>query len=213
MMSGCGCNPGNVLFNSNADCISPDGITPYTFAEGGNAGYTAKIIINDTDHVGGFSYPAESDTYRKWVWRAFTRGTNPIFMDSYDTYYVVDGEVMNDGTINPVFDPVRIAMGNTKSYADRMNLETTIPHNELSSTEYCLASPGTEYLVYQPGSGQFSVSLQAGTYNYEWFNPRNGIVASTGTIVANSCSYTFSPPFSGDAILYLKTSETSYVPL
>jgi len=205
LMSGCGCNPGNVLFDSNADCISPDGVSPYTFKEGGNGSYTSKIIINDTDHVGGFSYPAEADIYRKWVWRAFTRGTNPIFMDSYDTHYVIEGEIMNNGTINPVFNPVRKAMGFTKNYADRMNLNISVPHDELSSTAYCLASPGREYLVYQPVSGQFTVSLLAGTYNYEWFNPQLGIVASTGTISVISVNRTFSPPFSGDAILYLKT--------
>ena len=104
----------------------------------------------------------------------------------------------------PIFDPVRAAMGHTKSYADRMGLNLAVPHNELSSTAYCLANPGLEYLVYQPSSGPFTVNLQAGTYNYEWFNPSLGLAAATGTITVNAGNSSFAPPFSGDAVIYLK---------
>ena len=207
LMSGCGCNPGNVLFNSNADCISPDGVGSYSFSEGADPDYTDKIIIADTDHVGGFSDPAEADIYRKWVWRAFTRGAHTIFMDSYDSYVEINGEVWNDGSINHVFDGVRTNMGYTKNYADRMDLNTVFPHDELSSTAFCLANPGQEYLAYQPSSGSFTVNLQAGTYNYEWFNPSSGTVAGTGTVTASGGSKTFTPPFSGDAVLYLKVGS------
>ena len=31
------------------------------------------------------------------------------------------------------------------------------PQNGLSTTGYCLAKSGTEYIAYQPGSGSFSV--------------------------------------------------------
>jgi hypothetical protein len=67
-------------------------------------------------------------------------------------------------------------------------------------------NPGLEYLVYQPGSGGFSVNLLAGTYQYEWLNVRTGAVAARGSVTASNGSRTFSPPFSGQAVLYLSTS-------
>jgi hypothetical protein len=84
-----------------------------------------------------------------------------------------------------------------------------IPYDSLSSTNYCLADIGQEYLIYQPGSGSFTVNLQAGNYYYEWFNPNTGNIASTGNINVGSGNRVFNPPFSGDAVLYLKNSGTT----
>ena len=96
-------------------------------------------------------------------------------------------------------------MGHTLNYANRFsNLASMIPSESDCSTTYCLRSPGQEYLVYQPNSGAFTVNLVAATYNYEWFNPDTGMIAGTGTITAGSGNRTFTPPFSGDAVLYLK---------
>jgi len=39
-------------------------------------------------------------------------------------------------------------MGDTRRYAEKMNLAAMTPHPELVSTRYCLANPGEEYLVY-----------------------------------------------------------------
>jgi hypothetical protein len=44
-------------------------------------------------------------------------------------------------------------MGQTLSYARRMNLAQMVPHPELASTKYCLADPQAEYLVYIPSAG------------------------------------------------------------
>jgi Putative collagen-binding domain of a collagenase len=72
------------------------------------------------------------------------------------------------------------------------------------STTYCLVNPGHEYLVYQPNAGSFTVNIQSGTYAFEWFNPANGSVAGTGSIAASSGNRSFTPPFSGPAVLYLR---------
>jgi hypothetical protein len=78
------------------------------------------------------------------------------------------------------------------------------PQNHLCSTAYCLAKPGSEYLAYQPGSGQFTVAIVRGEYAYEWFNPGSGNVARTGTVVGEGRSQAFTPPFDGHAVLHLK---------
>jgi len=84
-----------------------------------------------------------------------------------------------------------------------MNLLLMTPQKALSSTGYVLANPGTEYLVYQPSSGVFTVNLVAKSYSYEWFNPATGAIAETGTFIATGGSRSFTPPFSGDSVLYL----------
>jgi hypothetical protein len=81
-----------------------------------------------------------------------------------------------------------------------MNLAAMMPRGDLTSTRYALADPGEEYLIYQPGSGGFAVSLPTGMYRYEWFNPAVGSVP----VVRAQRYQAFDPPFSDHAVLYLK---------
>ncbi len=46
-------------------------------------------------------------------------------------------------------------------------------------------------------------ALKAGKYRYEWFNPSDGTIASTGTIEAKDGGQSFEAPFRGDAVLFL----------
>jgi hypothetical protein len=66
---------------------------------------------------------------------------------------------------------------------------------------------GAEYLVYAPSGGAFTVNLSAmssaRTLNVEWFNPATGVSIPSGTVPAGSTARSFTPPFSGDAVLYL----------
>jgi hypothetical protein len=79
------------------------------------------------------------------------------------------------------------------------------PLVDLASTRYVLAAPGREYLVYQPDGGPFTVDLGAkrASYRVEWFNPgldrvlRADFVSGGGVV-------TFTPPFQGQAVLYLE---------
>jgi hypothetical protein len=109
----------------------------------------------------------------------------------------------NGTTPDPYWDPLRDTLGNTRRYADRMDLQHSLPSPSLSSTGYCLANPGVQYLVYQGGTGAFTVTTVAGDYDFEWFNPGTGAVAGSGTVTVGSEATTFTPPFSGDAVLFL----------
>jgi hypothetical protein len=64
---------------------------------------------------------------------------------------------------------------------------------------------GAEYLVYAPNGGTFTVNLSATTrvLNVEWMNPSSGAITTGGTIAGGSANQPFTPPFSGDAVLYL----------
>jgi hypothetical protein len=104
------------------------------------------------------------------------------------------------------WDTIRNAMGSTLTYANRMNLVAMTPQPELSSTHYCLANPGSEYLVYQPSTGAFTVKLLAGTYQYEWLDPSTNRISLSGTVAVSGDNQSLNPPFRGDAVLYLHTA-------
>ena len=77
-------------------------------------------------------------------------------------------------------EAVRRNLGCARRFAERMNLTAVKPHPELASSGYCLANPGSEYLVYQPQPSEpVTVELKAGTYLHEWFNPATGLSAGT----------------------------------
>ena len=210
VMMGGGWDLGTKMLSSNADVISPDWDS-YTY--GGPANYSSKIVISDTDHIPPWDISkSQIEDIRKWVWETFTRGNNPIYMDPYKSYNPQSGD--SGGYIDHDFDPIRDAMGYTLNYANKFtDLAAMVPSSDTSycSTSYCLRNPGQEYLVYQPNSDQFTVNLPANDYDYEWFNPQTGSVAGTGTITANGGNKSFTPPFSGDAVLYLKKT-ISYTP-
>jgi hypothetical protein len=180
------------LFASSADWISPGGGAPgggaVPYGTDPPAADGSKVILSDTDHIWGTSPGADSD----WVWRSFTRGLNPIYMDP------VDGDPAHTG--------VRRAMGQTLGYARRLDLVNTTPRGDLASTAHCLANPGSEIVVYKPGGGAFTVNLgaTAGTYRVEWFQPATGAFSLAPEITASGTKQ-FTPPFGGDAVLYLRS--------
>jgi len=179
------------LFKSPADWVSPNPEGGYRDNPPPADG--SKVVINDTDHLWGIG------GNQAWVWKSFTRGYNPIFMDPYD------GVVLGK-KFDPRWDPIRRSMGYTLAFAGKMDLAATKPRPDLASTKYCLANPGHEYLVYKPETADASavtVTLKAREYKYEWFNPDNGETAVADTTQTKGGKHTFRPPFSGDAVLYI----------
>ena len=113
---------------------------------------------------------------------------------------------------DPRWDNFRDNLGYILKYSRKLNLAEVTPRGELSSTTYCLAqtpSQGAEYLVYAPAGGTFTVDLSAmassRTLAVECFNPSTGTTTTGDSVVAGSSS-SFTPPFSGDAVLYLVDS-------
>ena len=195
----------DALFNSPADWISPPGGGGYQddppVADG------SKVIIADVDHI----WPRE---YQKWVWKSFTRGLNTAFMDLYGATKIGDQDIKELTWVGDWIgetEAVRQSMGYTLTLANKMNLSAMIPQIELSSTRYCLANPGYEYLVYQPESGSFSLNLEGFSeeiFVVEWFSPETGNKELTsGTSITGGTNITFIPPFDGTAVLYLRISE------
>jgi len=103
-------------------------------------------------------------------------------------------------------DSARVAMGQTRRYAEKMNLAAMVPAGELAAAGYCLAHRGEEYLVFQPGNkGEFTLNLTeaSGAFSVEWLNVNTG-ATMPGKHVSGGASRTFTTPFPGPAVLYLK---------
>jgi hypothetical protein len=203
IMSGGHDEANGILEESPADIISPDSSTQ-NYKDGGPPSYDDKIVVNDTDHLWGYSSIEQAEDYRKWVWKTFLRGNHAVFMDDYDSF--VNG---NKGQVNPAYDLVRKNLGYTVDYSKRFwDLGRMLPDTEIASTKYALINDGREYLVYFPdekhngaqaertlpkadsfidrlwfkffsktneNKRSFSVHLRKGTYNREWFDPTDSI--------------------------------------
>ena len=144
-------------------------------------------------------------------------GNQAMFMDPYVLYYPREGRnpcaAPTQGICSapdPRYNNFRDNFGYILRYSRRLNLANVTPRSSLCSTSYCLAQTpavGAEYLIYAPNGGSFSVNLSAMSSSrmlaVEWFNPSTGVTTTATPIPAGSSSRTFTPPFSGDAVLYL----------
>jgi hypothetical protein len=172
----------------------------------------SRVVLNDTDHSFFFTglQKAGLEGQRAWVWKNFTRGNQTLFMDPYidpTPWYVTTRNGPQGGKPDPYWETLRINMGYTRLYADRMNLAVMTPQCALASTGYCLASASpkeAEYLVYLPQGPWVTVDLSSalGTLSVEWFNPSTGVV-TMGEPIMGGTKTSLTAPFSGDAVLYL----------
>jgi len=175
------------LFDSPADWISPNPEGGYTddppVADG------RKVVLSDTDHLWGIG------GNRQWAWKSFLRGYNPLFMDPYD------GGILST---DPKWEDLRLNLGCTRRYADRLDLNAARPRPELASTGYCLAQDDA-YLVYLPDGGKVTVDLSAlaGRVAVEWFRPATGETIGADPVEAGA-GVALEAPFEGDAAVYIR---------
>jgi hypothetical protein len=199
------------MLESRCDWVSPGGDDGEYFKSDPPAWDGKKVAVLDTDHLWGHGgTPA-------WAWKSFCRGYNTLLMDSW---VPIPGHPC--GEVNwasragyPtrdlnradawVWEPVRKAIGNTRTCANRMHLVEMTPHDDVASTKYCLASPGHEYLVYVPEGYEVTVDLSAAArkFEVEWMHPVEGHVTGGGTIAGGS-KLELMVPFPGPAALYLR---------
>lgn len=177
------------MLASPADWLSPGSQDGYK--DNPPAWDGKKVSLLDTDHVWGISGNGP------WVWKSLLRGHNPLFMDPYD------GSVLAD-RFDPQWEPIRRNLGHARRLTQRLDLAAMSPHDDLASTNYCLADPGKAYVVYIPTGGKVQVSLAGTTTQFavDWIHPSTGKTGAAG-VVKGGDEHAFVAPFSGDAVLHL----------
>lgn len=181
------------LLDSRADWISP-GYDDEIFAGGGHpmapgsppshwlddppAADGHKVVVTDTDHYA----PGGGDAL--WAWKSFLRGHHPILMD----FGLIGGVDPPD----PAFAAARLAMGDTRRFAERVDLLALTPRGDVASTGYALAAPGREYVVLQPAGG-------ARRSRCGWSPATTRSSGSAG----RAATFRAPPAVSGPAVLYL----------
>ncbi|HZH42079.1 MAG TPA: hypothetical protein VFD85_13775 [Gemmatimonadales bacterium] len=179
------------LVDGAADWIAPNGDVRHPpTADGRN------VILWDTDHLCGTCAPPG------WAWKAFLSGLNPIFMDPYD-----QRDVPGYDPADPAWERSRREMGQTLTYAQRLDLASATPQGGRASTGYCLADTaagGAAYLAYVPGGArlQLAVAQAPAPLTAEWLDPETERVVA-GDPVEPGGVRTLNSPISGDAVLFL----------
>jgi hypothetical protein len=200
------------LFISPADWISPGFDEPMDPTADMSAGpppshwYTdppeadgRMVLIADSDH---FS-PMQADAL--WPWRAFTRGQNPILYD----LGIIGGVHPEDPSAGfPSYESLeaaRLALGDVRHLAERLDLASMLPASAISSTRFTLADPGKAYVTLQPENGSFDLQLAAGAYATEWFSLADRTWhAGERLTLEQGGTTTFVPPSSdGACVLHL----------
>jgi len=193
------------LWDSPADWISPSGSGGYGHPSDPPVADGRKVVVNDTDHSLYYTGLLEAGRagQRAWAWKNLLRGNCTLFMDPYLLPWAGRNDP-RDGKVDPQWEPFRRALGDTRTYAQKLDLKRALPSTEISSTGYCLAEAGRSYLVYLPEGGAVSIGLSAarGGLRVEWFDPATGQTQSAAP-VRGRAKRDFVSPFAEDAVLFL----------
>ncbi len=169
------------LFKSPADWISPNPEGGFRDDPPPNDG--RKVVLNDTDHLWG------EGGHPVWVWKTFTRGHHPLFMDRIAelTRKVVTWAGRPDQEDIPGSEQIRRAMGVTAQVARWVPLEAMLPVPEASSSGFCLTDEKAHYVVYIPEGKELAVDLRPvrAAMTVTWVHPISGQTTSGETILGD----------------------------
>ena len=158
-----------------------------------NASKTRNVWVYDTDH--------DSVATVATPWKNFTRGVSFGYLDCAFAICAREADVTR-----PL---IRAAMGQARSYADRVNLKgmTVETGTSIINSGYGLYEACSEYLMYMPADGSNSIDLSACsaglTFSVEFFEPLTGTTTASSN-VAGGASRSFNPSGSNPMVVYLK---------
>jgi hypothetical protein len=209
-----------VVYDSDADWVAPGARVspPRSCGAGKPAG---KVTVNDSDHSYFGMWNETPRENRSYAWQNFTNGNQVLFMDPYLVHYPREKRNLCASPVNGIgskpdrrWENFRANLGYILKYSRKLNLARVTPRSSLCSTRYCLAqtpAAGAEYLVYAPSGGPFTVDLSAmpssRLLTVEWLNPATGEMIPQSPVKAGAPSQSFTPPFRGDAVLYLVDTQ------
>ena len=173
----------DTVVNSKADCFSCLDNWDFKAFKKKNplVNNSGKPGIIDLDHI---KYGSTDVAY---LWTAFTRGYHfCLYEKPYD----------HPEAESPEWENIRNNIGKSVEYAQKMDLANMKPRPDLSSTKYCLAKEGHEYIIYQQSKSEFTVSgLEPGKrYNLEWYAAGKN-QSESGFICPEKSEVTFMPKY------------------
>jgi hypothetical protein len=190
-----------LLRDSPADWISPQ--TDATAVLQLPPARGEKISIIDSDHWFVRELYNNPQFGADWVWKSFLRGHHTLLMEHLPPLSFIDNSYplsLHD----PGYTASRHALGQTRRFAERLNLAAMKPHTNLATSGFCLANPGLEYLAYTTTTRNLRLDLNQGTYSVEWSHPVNGSSTNAPNHTTSGSPSSFTNPFSTSAVLYLK---------
>jgi hypothetical protein len=105
------------------------------------------------------------------------------------------------------FDPHLTDLHRARQFMEQLPFMQMQPMNDLveAGQGYVFAKPGQVYSVYLPAGGQIDLDLTGttGTFDADWFNPRDGSYQAIGTISGGSVQ-SFTASSTEDWVLLLK---------
>ena len=156
-----------------------------------------KVSVLDTDHIWGHGM------HYQWVWRSFMRGHNVLFMDPWDPLPGWHNPPVNVPNLH-AYVLGRKAMKLSAELAAKMDMSTMKPDSGITSTKFCLANPGQEYLLYVPKEKtELDLTGVKGRFRAEWTHPTEGFVMKDHDYEGGKKQLLWCP-FYGDAIVHLK---------
>jgi hypothetical protein len=181
----------DVAVNGPADCFAVAGSwqSRRYAKKDPPANNNGKPGIVDLDHVSAGSNDVG------YVWSAFTRGYH---------FNLYDKPFEKPDAESPEWRRIRHNVGKTVEYAGKLDMVNVAPREDLASTGFCLAKPGYQYIVYQPGRGHFTVSgLRPDVaYQYEIYSTVEYKVVAEGMCKPSGSTESFESD-SEAVVLYL----------
>jgi hypothetical protein len=195
------------LLQGGADWISPDSRSLEGIAEGYRTGHYTfgsgpdedgeRPILLDTDHLWGVGGDVA------WVWKSLCRGYNMLYMDPWNdkpSKFFVHPQWPAPADVH-----VRRELGNARRLAERLDLTTARPQNELSSSGYCLAEAGRQYLAFEASGQPFTLSLPRGEWSVTWHDPLTGVTRPTEQrLLPQPGTWQFTAPHAGPSVVLVE---------
>lgn len=157
-----------------------------------------KPVFMDMDHIAATDNDGDNDWNNNPAtpWKLFLRGYHQCLYDQ---------DYWKPGAHSQQWERTRSSIGATVKLANRVDLANMHPRPELSTTGYCLAHPGNEYLVFSADAVPFTVEgLDASAeYDVSWSDTAGTQVGKSIVVTVSSARHRFRPP-QEEVVLYLK---------
>jgi hypothetical protein len=161
-----------------------------------------KIVVSDTDHLWGIGGDSA------WAWKAFLRGQNLLFMDSYDGSAAGLGVPAGYRPDAPQWVNLRTAMACTRAVRGRGDAAALAPASDLADSGFCLAGGG-RLVAYAPG-GEVRLNLtnQRASFRVEWFDPDTCRMDGAPAVDGGAWQ-TLTSPSGRTAVVHLSTAAVA----